>query len=89
MTVPEKFSGRGILSPGEFTIEYELTRELVTRPKTSQHPSIVSCDNTLTIRGSDERPIPEGIYDLILEDGTRERVKNHGVQWTVLSPLPT
>ena len=82
------FSGRGKLSPGEFAVEYELIRVVVKRPKTSQHPSIVSWYSTITIRRSDEQPIPEGIFELKLEDGSTERVKNHGFQWSVLSPLP-
>jgi hypothetical protein len=47
----------------------------------------VRVDSAIEIRPSDERSIPEGIYDLILEDGTIERVKNHGDQWTVLDSL--
>jgi hypothetical protein len=58
-----KFSGRGTLSPGEFAIEYELTRELVTRPKTSQHPSFDRWESTVTIRRDGEQAIPEGIYE--------------------------
>ena len=86
---PGTFSGRGKLSPGDFTVEYELIREEVHRPKTSKHPAFVSWNSTVTIRGGGERGIPPGIYDLKLEDGTIERVKNHGTEWTVLSPLPT
>ena len=86
---PGRFSGHGRLSPGDFGVEYEITREMVARPKTSQHPSMVSVVSTIAIRGTDERLIPEGIYELTLENGTQERVKNHGVQWTVLNPLPT
>ena len=86
---PGTFSGRGKLSPGDFTVEYELTREVVKRPKTSQHPALVSWSSTLTIRTRDERAITPGIYELTLEDGTIERVKNHGDQWTVLDSLPT
>jgi hypothetical protein len=70
------FSGRGKLSPGAISIEYELTRELVKRPKTSQHPSFDRWESTVTIRGSGEQSIAEGIYELTLEDGTTERVKN-------------
>ena len=83
------FSGRGKLSPGDFTVEYELTREVVKRPKTSEHPAFVSWNSTITIRSSDERAIPPGIFELRLENGTIERVKNHGDQWTALDPLPT
>jgi len=82
------FSGRGTLSPDGIPVEYELTRERVTRPKTSQHASFVSWASTVAIRRRDEQPIPEGIYELTLEDGTTERVKNHGDRWTVLNPLP-
>jgi len=35
------FSGRGTLSPDGIPVEYELTRERVTKPMTSQHPVIV------------------------------------------------
>lgn len=86
---PGTFSGRGRLSTGDFTVEYELKREAVNRPKTSQHPAFVAWYSTITIRSSDERAIPPGIYELTLDDGTVERVKNHRVQWTVLYPLPT
>ena len=82
------FKGRGKLFPGEIEVEYELVQEVVTKPKTSQHPKIVSWSSTITIRRSDEQPIPEGIFELKLEDGSTERVKNHGFQWSVLSPLP-
>ena len=82
------FIGRGKLSPGDLAVQYELTRAGVTRPKTSQHPSIVSWYSTVKIQRVDGQPIPEGIYELTLEDGTIERVKNHGSEWTVLSPLP-
>jgi hypothetical protein len=86
---PGTFSGRGRLSPGDFSVEYELIREVVNRPKTSQHPAFVSWYSTIRIRSGDERAIPPGIYELTLEDGTIERVKNHGLEWTVLNPLPT
>jgi len=86
---PGTFSGRGKLSPGDFNVEYELIRELVNRPKTSQHPAFVSWHSTITIHGVEERAIPPGIYELRLEDGSIERVKNHGGEWTVLNPLPT
>jgi hypothetical protein len=82
------FTGRGKLSPGEFAVEYELVREVVARPRTSQHPSIVSWYSTIKVQRVDGQPIQEGIYELTLEDGTTERVKNHGFQWSVLSPLP-
>jgi hypothetical protein len=88
MMTAGQFSGRGKLSPGELAVEYELTRELVTRPKTSQHPSFDRWESIITIRGSGEQSIGEGIYELTLEGGTTERVKNHGDRWTVLSPLP-
>jgi hypothetical protein len=86
---PGTFSGRGKLSPGDFTVEYKLIREVINRPKTSQQRAFVSWCNTITIRGSEERAIAPGIYELTLEGGTIERVKNHGDQWTVLDPLPT
>lgn len=86
---PARFLGRGKLSPGDFTVEYELIREVVHRPKTSQHPAFVSWYSTITIISSEERALPPGIYELRLEDGTTERVKNHGDQWTVLNPLST
>ena len=85
---PGTFSGLGKLSPGDFIVEYELKREVVNRPKTSQHPAIVSWNDTIKIRSGDGRAIPLGIYELRLEDGTIERVKNHGEHWTVLNPLP-
>jgi hypothetical protein len=47
------FAGRGKLSPGDFAVEYELTREVVTRPKTSQHPSIVSWYSTIKVQRVD------------------------------------
>jgi hypothetical protein len=72
---PERFSGRGKLSPSGFGVEYELTREVVKRPKTSQYSAIVSWYNTITIRGGDEGAIPPGIYELTLEDGSKERVR--------------
>ena len=83
------FSGRGKLSPSDFTVEYELTREVVKRPKTSEHLAFVSWNSNITIRSSDEGAIPPGIYELTLENATVEQVKNHGDQWTVLDPLPT
>jgi hypothetical protein len=82
------FSGRGKLSPSDVVVEYELTRQLVTRPKTSQHPSFDRWESTVTIRGTGEPSIAEGICELTLEDRTRERVKNHGDGWSVLSPMP-
>jgi hypothetical protein len=85
---PGRFSGRGKLSPGDFAVHYQLTRQLVHRPKTSQHPAFVSWDNTIAIQSADERDIQAGIYELTLEDGTVERIKNHGIEWTVLNPLP-
>jgi hypothetical protein len=82
------FSGRGNLSPGDIAVEYDITRQLVTRPKTSQHPSSNQWYSTVMIRGLGDQAIDAGIYALTLEDGTTERVKNHGDQWTVLGPLP-
>jgi hypothetical protein len=80
--------GRGKLSPGDLAVEYELTRDAVTRPKTSQHPSIVSWYSTIKVQRVDGQPVLEGIYELTLEDGAIERVKNHGSEWSVLDPLP-
>jgi hypothetical protein len=88
MLVAGTFKGRGKLSPGDIEVNYELTRDAVTRTSRSGLPSIVSWNSTITIRRSDEQPIPEGIYELTLDDGTAERVKNHGAQWSVLSALP-
>jgi len=88
MLVAGTFKGRGKLSPGDIVVNYELTRDAVTRTSRSGLPSIVSWCSTITIRRSDGQPIPEGIYELTLEDGGIERIKNHGSQWTVLSPLP-
>jgi hypothetical protein len=82
------FIGRGKLSPGDFAVQYELTRAAITRPKTSQHPSFVNWSSTIKVQRVDGQPIPEGIYELTLEDGTIERVKNHGPECSVLSPLP-
>jgi hypothetical protein len=63
MPVAGTFKGRGKLSPGDIAVEFELVREMVNRPKTSQHPSIVGWHSTIAIRGSDEQAIPEGIYE--------------------------
>jgi hypothetical protein len=82
------FKGLGKLSPGDIDVDYELTRDSVTLPSTSEHPSIVNWRCTIKIHRGDRQPIPEGIYELTLEDGTIERLKNHGVEWSVLSPLP-
>ena len=82
------FIGRGKLSPGDLAVEYELTRDAITRPKTSQHPSFVSWYSTVKVQRVDGQLVPEGIYELTLEDGTIERIKNHGSEWSVLNPLP-
>lgn len=82
------FIGRGKLSPGDLAVEYELTRVAVTRPKTSRHASFVSWHSTIKVQRVDRQSVSEGIYELILEDGTTERIKNHGSEWSVLSPLP-
>jgi hypothetical protein len=78
----------GIPSPLVARVEYTLTRELLRRPKTSQHLSFDRWYSTVTVHGSGQQPILEGIYDLFLEDGKTERMKNHGDQWSVLDLLP-
>jgi hypothetical protein len=88
MLVAGTFSGRGKLSPGDMEVNYELARDAVTRTSRSGLPSIVSWNSTLKLQRVDGQPLQEGIFELTMADGTTERVKNHGFQWSVLSPLP-
>ena len=54
-------TGRGKLSPGDMEVNYELTRDAVTRTSRSGLPSIVSWNSTLKLQRVDGQPLQEGI----------------------------
>jgi hypothetical protein len=90
MNLHEILQGRGHLRPWEgpseaCSVEYRF--DVFTR--VVQSPGLPPLAGNMSgageIRASDGSPIPEGVYQLVADDGETLRVKKLGSQWVVLS----